>query len=141
MKNLFKFQINAFIIVLFLALGYSTSDAQVSLGEANANVRKITKVDNGVIRGIELGMPFEKVKAIEGTPYSEDTSSLTYSFDFNDTEWGDITYNFEGNILTNIDIDLFLDYHSSTAVYIDAFKNYFNSRFGAMTDSFVDEME
>lgn len=140
MKKRIKFQASIILMIFIALAGYSISHGQVTPGEANANVRKITKNDNGVMRGIELGMPFEKVKAIEGPPYSEDTSSLTYSFDFNDTEWGDVTYNFTSRILSGIDIDLFLDEHSSISIYVEAFKNYFNSRFGPMDKSFVDDM-
>jgi len=95
-------------------------------------LKRIVRNDNGLFRGVNIGMGIEEVKKLENDlkPDDEAENYLSYSFAFNDTIQGNIYYNFEAG-LDEIGVDVFREKKKECDWLFIDFKNYFTKRYGA----------
>ena len=121
-----------FIVFVFATLTFvSCQDEKSSSLKYDSFFKEVIRSENGVFRGLSLGvqldsvLKIEKVKAIEA-----DDSYLYYEFQVDTIGTYNITYTFNEKGLAEIQSDVFINNQTNTDGVFNAFKSYFDEHYG-----------
>lgn len=100
--------------------------------ENEALFKKLTKTNNGILRGFETGEEYNEVLSEEKnyTHIEKGNDYLYYDFDLGNEESYTLTYNFYQNKLYEITLDLYLNKSADAKEIFNQFKKHFSDKFG-----------
>lgn len=127
MKHLLKIAAYFFLISFIV----SCSNPESKLSKYGNTLEAIIKTDEGVFRGIHLGMSPDslKLKELEGLIEASD-DYFYYEFKIDSSSYS-IAYSFDEKKLSEIQVDIFLKTEEQAADVFNKFKDYFTEKYGA----------
>ena len=125
---LFKKAICFFIPLLFFSCHGGDKYKLAAYGE---HLEKIVKTEEGIFRGLYLGMALKNVKEKETIGLSdEDSSYLYYEIPLDSSNSFTLAYDFDEKGLKEIQSDVFMKNEDQFNELLNKFKMYFDDKYG-----------
>jgi hypothetical protein len=103
----------------------------IAFSERSENVKTLVQSDEGILRGIDLGVPKDVVKKKESAKLeSEDADYAYFQSDLNDIEFFDIEYSFVEDTIFGIELEVFAGSDETAPLIYVEMEEYFDQKFG-----------
>lgn len=120
-----------FLIIIVVATLMVSCNNVRDLEEYSPELEKLLITNNGVLRGVEMGMSLETVKKLEKAALSDESSDyLYYDATLNESDYFTINYYFSEKGLYEITIDVYQDNTANALSLKNALETYFNDKYG-----------
>ena len=122
----------------------SVQTAQIPLTEYSEAFKNLIKSNQGVFRGVRLGMEFTEVKKLEDTTQMEEqaTDHIDYMVNLPRLETAEVRYIFDPNQkLSRIEVNIYPKSKDSQDSLYTELKNYYTSKYGSGSDSSESSMK
>ena len=127
MSSYFK----ATVLISSFLLVISCNCKKSDLSNYGQSFEKIMKSDNGIFRGVELGMCLENIKQQETISASEeDTNYLYYENALDSSNSFTVAYDFDQKKLKEIQLEVFINNIDEFSNLVATFKNYYENKYG-----------
>ncbi|MFN4233358.1 MAG: hypothetical protein ACK4IK_00985 [Bacteroidia bacterium] len=123
---------NLFFLLIIVVTTLMVSCSNVKdLEEYSPELEKLLITNEGVLRGVEIGMNLETVKKIEKAALSDESNDyLYYDATLNESDYFTINYYFSEKGLYEITMDVYQDNTANALSLKNALETYLNDKYG-----------
>lgn len=104
---------------------------KIGFTKRSENVQTLIQSDNGILRGIDLGVPASVIKKKESAKLeTEDSDFVYFQSDLNDVEFFDIEYSLVEDTIYGIEMEVFAASNETAPIIYVELEEYFDQKFG-----------
>jgi hypothetical protein len=120
-----------FLFIIVVSTLITSCSHVKELDEYSPELAILAVTNEGVFRGIELGMSLDDVKSIEKAALNDESSDyLYYDASLNESDYYTINYYFSGKGLYEITIDVYQDNTAAALSLRNAIETFFTDKYG-----------